>query len=163
MYLNNRTGWWDASFLYGQTEEAVAQGRLGTAGKLHIAEDGIPTGTDGRPLVGDRANGWVGVAMLQVFFESLVHFDTSSWQPTYPRLASVLLMPWFPTFLSCILLQRPVASAQSFHGISTSVNYVYRIFFLGSTTQSQIKLQQRVLNLMTKEFSGKPGWLCQPS
>ena len=90
VYLNNRTGWWDASFLYGQTEEAVAQGRTGTAGKLHVARDGIPTGTDGKPLVGDRANGWVGVAMLQVFLEILVYFDTFIRPPTYPKLGSML-------------------------------------------------------------------------
>jgi hypothetical protein len=53
--------------LYGQTEAAVARARTMRGGKLHVADDGVPLGPDGFPLVGDRINGWVGVSLLQVW------------------------------------------------------------------------------------------------
>lgn len=66
VYLNPRTGWWDASFLYGHTPAEVTHSRTGKDGKLHVADDGVPVGADGEPLVGDRNNGWAGVSLLQV-------------------------------------------------------------------------------------------------
>jgi Animal haem peroxidase len=55
-YLNTRTGWWDASFLYGQTEAAVLETRAFQGGKLKedTDMDGVPIGNDGSPSVGDQ-------------------------------------------------------------------------------------------------------------
>ena len=52
--------------MYGQTEEAVKKARTGAGGRLHVSDDGVPMDVDGTPLVGDRNNGWAGVALLQV-------------------------------------------------------------------------------------------------
>ena len=55
-YLNTRTGWWDASFLYGQTEAAVLEARAFEGGRLKLDadNDGVPIGDDGSPSVGDQ-------------------------------------------------------------------------------------------------------------
>lgn len=66
VYLNPRTAWWDASFLYGQSERAALKSRTRVGGRLHVSEDGVPVGLDGAPLVGDQVNSWVGITLLQV-------------------------------------------------------------------------------------------------
>lgn len=68
--VNERTHWWDASFVYGQNETMVKRARTGKEGKLwmenvrgRLMRDG-----EGRNLVGDAKNGWLGVALLQEIF-----------------------------------------------------------------------------------------------
>lgn len=67
---NIRTHWWDASFVYGQDEEAVKRSRTGLGGKLHVSSKVglLAKDEDGNNLVGDAKNGWLGVAMLQEIF-----------------------------------------------------------------------------------------------
>jgi Animal haem peroxidase len=69
-FVNARTHWWDASFLYGQNEAAVQRARTMRDGKLHEgAVAGIlPVADDETPLVGDPKNGWIGVSLLQDLF-----------------------------------------------------------------------------------------------
>ena len=66
VYLNPRTAWWDASFLYGQSEAAVRRARTGEGGRLHTSEHGVARGSSDTPLVGDQINAWVGITLLQV-------------------------------------------------------------------------------------------------
>lgn len=65
-YLNNRTGWWDASFLYGQTESDVAKGRDAAGGRLKMPGGALPIDDEGLCCLGDQHNSWVGVTCLQV-------------------------------------------------------------------------------------------------
>lgn len=67
---NTRTHWWDASFLYGQDDEAVKRCRTGIGGKLHLSSEVglLAKDDDGNNLVGDAKNAWLGVAMLQEIF-----------------------------------------------------------------------------------------------
>lgn len=70
-YFDNfRSHWWDSSFVYGQTEEAVARARTGEGGKVHLSDTPgiLARAEDGTSLVGDAKNGWLGVAMLQEIF-----------------------------------------------------------------------------------------------
>jgi alpha-dioxygenase len=69
-YANSRTHYWDASFLYGQTAEAVMRARTKRDGKLHESPvlGLLPLAGDGTPLVGDGKNSWVGVSLLQELF-----------------------------------------------------------------------------------------------
>lgn len=73
VYENSRTAWWDASFLYGQSEDAVMEARTLEGGRLHESSTGVPLGPGGEPLVGDQVNTWVGITMLQVRTPPLRH------------------------------------------------------------------------------------------
>lgn len=69
-YNSFRTQWWDASFVYGQTKEAVDKARTFTEGKLKVdpnIPDVLPR-EDGVVGVGDVKNSWVGVSLLQELF-----------------------------------------------------------------------------------------------
>ena len=66
---NVRTAWWDASFVYGQTEQQVKQGRTGSGGKMKEGEGNrLAVDDDGLFVVGDQENSWVGIALLQELF-----------------------------------------------------------------------------------------------
>lgn len=67
---NFRTHWWDASFVYGQTDEAVDRARTYKGGRLHVGDipGALPRDEEGRVTVGDPKNGWLGVALLQDIF-----------------------------------------------------------------------------------------------
>ena len=67
-YLNPRTAWWDASFVYGQNAEAVARARTRKGGKVRVDADMMPIDPDGTVPVGDQMNTWAGVALLQDVF-----------------------------------------------------------------------------------------------
>lgn len=67
-YLNPRTAWWDASFVYGQNAEAVAKARTFSGGKLRVEAGMLPVDADGSVPVGDQMNSWAGVALLQDLF-----------------------------------------------------------------------------------------------
>eukprot|EP00892_Ulva_mutabilis_P010544 jgi/Ulvmu1/7862/UM004_0093.1 len=67
-YLNPRTAWWDASFVYGQNAEAVAKARTFAGGKVRVDADMLPIDADGTVPVGDQMNSWAGVALLQDVF-----------------------------------------------------------------------------------------------
>lgn len=67
-YVNTETHWWDASQIYGASEEAQSRVRTGTEGKL-VIEDGRP------PLPADREHNpafvpgfWLGLYMLSTVF-----------------------------------------------------------------------------------------------
>lgn len=67
---NFRTHWWDASFVYGQTDEDVNRARTFKGGRLHVGDipGALPRDEQGRVVVGDPQNGWLGVALLQDIF-----------------------------------------------------------------------------------------------
>lgn len=67
-YLNPRTAWWDASFVYGQNAEAVAKARTMSGGKLRVDVGMLPIDGDGTVPVGDQRNTWAGVTLLQDLF-----------------------------------------------------------------------------------------------
>jgi hypothetical protein len=71
-YRNRESHWWDASQIYGNTEEETESlrnardpGKLEIDGKLHL----LPTDpTTGRPRTGFSDNWWVGLALLHTLF-----------------------------------------------------------------------------------------------
>ena len=65
-YLNKRTGWWDASFLYGQDAKAEQRARTFQGGKLQLPGGALPIDNNGISALGDQHNTWLGVAVLQV-------------------------------------------------------------------------------------------------
>jgi alpha-dioxygenase len=74
-YNNPRTQWWDASWLYGQTEAEVSKTRLYQDGKVRLSlrhpnakvasesENGTFYNT-----TGDSMNSWIGLSLLQELF-----------------------------------------------------------------------------------------------
>jgi Animal haem peroxidase len=68
VYLNTRTGWWDASFVYGQTLEDVAHARERKGGRLRLPDNSLPIDAAGLCSIGDQHNSWLGVACLQVCY-----------------------------------------------------------------------------------------------
>jgi alpha-dioxygenase len=68
-HINIRTPWWDASVIYGSTQEAQSRVRTFTDGKLKIRADGwLASDDQDLPVAGDIRNLWVGVATLQSLF-----------------------------------------------------------------------------------------------
>ena len=68
---SERTMWWDASFLYGNTSAQLANSRLGRGGLFKLNDgvpDTLPVDKNGVHLIGDNKNSWVGVAILQEIF-----------------------------------------------------------------------------------------------
>jgi hypothetical protein len=69
-FVNYETHWWDASQVYGSTQERVDQVRSHIDGKLHLGEDNLipvdpSTGTD---LVGNSGTWWLGIGLLHTLF-----------------------------------------------------------------------------------------------
>lgn len=69
-FINHETHWWDASQVYGSTQERVDQVRSHVDGKLHLGEDGLipidpATGVD---LVGNPGTWWLGMGLLHTLF-----------------------------------------------------------------------------------------------
>lgn len=70
-FNSERTQWWDASFVYGNTTAQLKEGRVGKGGLLmesNSIPDTLPVDKDGVHLIGDNKNSWVGVAILQEIF-----------------------------------------------------------------------------------------------
>ena len=74
-YANRDTHWWDASQIYGDTEEYAvairdhdAEGNL--LATIELAEDGLPTLAAEQLLDanGPKANSWLGLALMQSLF-----------------------------------------------------------------------------------------------
>ena len=81
-FANSRTHWWDASFVYGQTPEAVTRARTFHHGLLHTTGQ-----TDGGSLPGDRQNSWIGVSLLQDLFIREHNAIATSIAQHHPELA----------------------------------------------------------------------------
>ncbi len=69
-FINRETHWWDASQVYGSSQERIDQVRSHVDGKLHLGEDGLipidpATGTD---LVGNPGTWWLGMGLLHTLF-----------------------------------------------------------------------------------------------
>jgi hypothetical protein len=73
-YINKVTPWWDASQLYGSTEERNRQLRSGEDGKLAMEDGRLPEETnkalDGVDLTGFNDNYWVGLSLMHTLFAS---------------------------------------------------------------------------------------------
>ena len=74
-YANRDTHWWDASQIYGDTEEYAAAIRDRDAGgnplaTIELADDGLPTLAAEQLLDknGPKANSWLGLALMQSLF-----------------------------------------------------------------------------------------------
>jgi len=68
-YNSFRSHWWDASFLYGQTDEQVTSCRAYIGGKLRVNTTNPNTlPRDDVTTTGDRKDPWVGVSILQELF-----------------------------------------------------------------------------------------------
>jgi hypothetical protein len=68
--VNEVTHWWDGSSLYGASKAEEQRVRTGTAGKLHLSDDGAVPGLSTDPAQDPtRAPGWwVGLGMLGTLF-----------------------------------------------------------------------------------------------
>jgi hypothetical protein len=69
-FINHETHWWDASQVYGSSQERIDQVRTHVDGKLHLGEDGLipvdpASGTD---LVGNPGTWWLGIGLLHTLF-----------------------------------------------------------------------------------------------
>lgn len=88
-FENERTHWWDASFVYGQDEEAVRRGRTGNGGKLKEGDKFglLPIDSEGLSEVGDARNSWVGVSLLQDLFLREHNYVAGVIAQEHPELA----------------------------------------------------------------------------
>lgn len=69
-FLSHSTHWWDASQIYGHTQETIDKLRSHVDGKLMIGDDGLlpcdpETGID---MTGFNDNWWLGLALLHTLF-----------------------------------------------------------------------------------------------
>lgn len=69
-FINKETHWWDASQIYGSSQERIDQVRTHIDGKLHLGDDGLipvnpETGTD---LVGNPGTWWLGIGLMHTLF-----------------------------------------------------------------------------------------------
>ena len=68
-YANLNSHWWDASQIYGNTEEKANKLRVGFDGKMKVGDSALlPTDTEGVELTGFRDNWWIGLSMLHALF-----------------------------------------------------------------------------------------------
>ncbi len=71
-YVNTVTHWWDASQIYGSTEERCRKLRAGEDGKLAMADGLLPEEDDpklaGVDLTGFADNYWIGLSLLHTLF-----------------------------------------------------------------------------------------------
>ncbi|MBR8839174.1 MAG: peroxidase [Stigonema ocellatum SAG 48.90 = DSM 106950] len=69
-FINYETHWWDASQIYGSSQERIDQVRTHVDGKLNLGEDGlIPIDpTTGTELVGNPGTWWLGIGLLHTLF-----------------------------------------------------------------------------------------------
>lgn len=72
-YKNTNTSWWDASQIYGSSEEVTRTLRTKHEdGKLLLKKDGreafLPRDADGNVLTGFNNNWWLGLEILHTLF-----------------------------------------------------------------------------------------------
>lgn len=69
-FINTETHWWDASQIYGSTEEMVEKLRSHADGKMLLEEDGfLPFDSElGIDLVAFPGTWWIGLSMLHTLF-----------------------------------------------------------------------------------------------
>jgi hypothetical protein len=71
-YVNKVTPWWDASQVYGSTEERNRELRAGEDGKLKLEDGRLPEETNkalrGVDLTGFNDNYWIGLSIMHTLF-----------------------------------------------------------------------------------------------
>ena len=72
-YKNTQTSWWDASQLYGETEDITCTLRgVAINGKLAMvqkrSEQFLPRAGNGLPSVGFSQNWWLGLELMHTLF-----------------------------------------------------------------------------------------------
>jgi alpha-dioxygenase len=95
-YDSFRTHWWDASWLYGQSHEAVEHTRSFEGGRVRVsdlypnakvASRDETTGTYYN-TTGDNSNGWLGVSLLQELFLKEHNAIADAIRTNHPELAN---------------------------------------------------------------------------
>lgn len=68
-YINLNSHWWDASAIYGSSEERRAEVRSNVEGKLVLKDGNLPLDPEtGVALTGFSENWWVGLGLLHTLF-----------------------------------------------------------------------------------------------
>ena len=68
-YINRLSHWWDASSIYGSSEEQQRRVRTFTDGKLVLQDGRLPLDTKtGTAITGFSENWWIGLGMLHTLF-----------------------------------------------------------------------------------------------
>ena len=85
-FINTSTHWWDASQIYGTTQEYQQFVRSGQDGKLRVEPDGslpLPPGADGNPTT--EPGFWIGLVLLQTLFTHEHNAICDMLRSAYPR------------------------------------------------------------------------------
>jgi hypothetical protein len=135
-YANTETHWWDASQIYGTTEEFQRRIRTGTDGKLIMGPDGLipldPTSLT--QLAGVAGNWWIGLAILHTVFMREHNAICDRLRAEYPSwsdeelfqrarlvlaalLAKIHTVEWTPAILGNPTMQ--IAMRANWWGIAT--------------------------------------------
>ena len=88
-YDSERSQWWDASFLYGQTKHDVNEIRSFAGGKLKVNSENpnlLATRPDGTYFVGDNKNSWIGISLLQNLFLNEHNLICDKLAEKYPKM-----------------------------------------------------------------------------
>ena len=68
-YINRQSHWWDASSIYGSSEEQQRRVRTFTDGKLVLQDGRLPLDPEtGTAITGFSENWWIGLGMLHTLF-----------------------------------------------------------------------------------------------
>lgn len=151
--MNQVTHWWDASQLYGSTEEQQAAVRVPTTGKLRLDENNeMDYSRNNIPITGFSSNWWAGLHMMHTLFVREHNWVVDQLELTYPAVysandkfhlarlcvsalvAKIHTIEWTPT-----LLDNPVAAL----GLNTNWRGVSAILEYG--TQFELQLAYKIL------------------
>ena len=164
--LHNRvTHWWDASQIYGSSEEEEAGVRLND-GKIHLDQnDELDYDKNGVPRTGFGENFWVGLHVFHTVFAREHNYIVDSLGAAYPEmtsdqkygaarlcisaiLAKIHFLEWTPT-----LLDNSVSTISlniSWYGFKNTVS---SIFSADQLDQFQETIDSiKIGSVMTKDF-----------
>lgn len=86
-YINSQSHWWDASSVYGVSEERRREIRTGVDGKLVLKDGHLPLDPEtGVALTGFSENWWVGLGLLHTLFTLEHNAICDRLKKSYPRM-----------------------------------------------------------------------------